>query len=260
MVGDIHLDIDGEIATLTLDNQGKRNAVGPPMAAKGINALEDIEEEDIRTLILTGAGEKAFSSGFDISYYSEERPANEDIEEAEFSDFTNKVKHFEFPTIAMINGGTYGGSMHLAAACDLRISVKEAEFGITPAKIGRVYGGEAIYEIMAEIGPANVKEFLFTADFVNAERAYDMGFLNDVVPRAELEERTYEMAGTIVNNAPLSLIGMKDIVRALQDHGAMTDAEKKWVRRLRDEAEESKDHSEGVEAFMENRQPVFKGY
>jgi methylmalonyl-CoA decarboxylase len=160
----------------------------------------------------------------------------------------------------MINGGTFGGSMHLIAACDLRVAVDEAQFGITPARLGLVYRGKAIYEIMSHIGPGNIKEFLFTADFIDAERAYDMGLLNDVVPRDQLEDRTYELAETIAGNAPISLVSMKEIIRALLDHGWLTEAEQKWVAALREESEESRDHTEGVEAFQENREPEFKGY
>lgn len=257
----IKFSVEPPIATLTIHNPGKRNAVNPPMAGEAIEAIESIEDRsDIRVLVVTGSGEKAFSAGFDITYYSDERPESADDEDApSFSDFSNKVKHFDYPTIGKINGGTYGGAMHLAASCDLRIAVSEAEFGITPARIGRVYSGEAIYEIMAEIGPANVKEFLFTANFIDAERAYDMGFVNDVVPREELDDRTMELANTIAGNAPISLIRMKEIVRTIMDHGALTEAESKWIARLREEAEESDDHQEGVEAFMENREPEFTG-
>lgn len=262
MEGDIHFDVEPPTATITIDNPGKRNAVSPPMAGKAIEAIEAIEDRsDIRVLIVTGTGDKAFSAGFDITYYSEDRPepAEDEADEPGFSDFSNKVKYFDYPTIAKINGGTYGGAMHLAGACDLRIAVSDAEFGITPARIGRVYSGEAIYEIMAEIGPANVKEFLFTANFIPADRAYDMGFLNDVVPRDELDERTMELADTIASNAPISLTRMKEIVRCIMDHNAPTDAESKWVDQLRTEAEESDDHQEGVQAFMEGREPEFTG-
>lgn len=262
MVGDVHLDIDGSVATITIDNQDKRNALGPPECAKVINALDQVEDDpNIRCIVLTGAGEKAFSSGFDISYHQRNYGEGPDVEteEADFGEMVDRIKYFDYPVIAMINGGTFGGSMHLIASCDLRIAVDDAQFGITPAKLGMVYGGQAIGEIMAHVGPANVKELLFTAEFVDAERAYDMGLLNDVVPREELESRTYAMATTIANNAPLSLTGMKQIIRALMDKDSLTDAEKIWAESLEKEAKESRDHEEGVKAFMEGRDPEFEG-
>lgn len=262
MAGTVHVSRDGAVATLRVDNREKRNAFGPPMIARAMDALEELEDDDdIRALVLTGTGEEAFSAGFDIDYYSEDPPeVDKDIEDLSLSDFVDQVRHFDFPTIAMINGGTYGGAMHLIAACDLRVSVDDASFGITPAKLGLIYNATAIYEVMIHVGPANVKELLFTADFVDAERAYEMGLLNHVVERDELEERTYEIAESIAGNAPMSLVGMKDIVRALIEQAAPTEAERQWAQKLREEATESRDHKEGVEAFSEGREPEFEGY
>ena len=262
MSGTVELEQRGKIATITFDNREKRNALGPPLLAEIIETMREIEErDDIRTVVLTGAGEKAFSSGFDISYHQRNYSDEEEVPEDEegFLELSALIKNFDYPVVAMINGGTYGGAMHLAAACDLRIAVEDAEFGITPAKLGMVYGDKAIHEVMIHVGPSNAKEFLFTADFVDAERAYDMGFLNRVVPRSELEETTYDIAESMASNAPLSLTGMKEVIRALIDHGALTNAEQKWVEQLEEEAENSHDHQEGVEAFMENREPQFKG-
>lgn len=262
MTGTVHLDERDAVATLTMDNREKRNALGPPLLAEILDTMRQLEgRDDVRTVVLTGAGEKAFSAGFDISYHQRNYSDEEEVPEDEegFSELADLIKNFDVPVVAMINGGTYGGAMHLAAACDLRVAVEDAQFGITPAKLGMVYGDEAIYEVMIHVGPSNAKEFLFTGDFVDAERAYDMGFLNRVVPREELEETTYDLAESMSSNAPLSLTGMKEVIRALIDHGALTDTEQKWVQQLEEEAENSRDHQEGVEAFMENREPQFEG-
>lgn len=262
MSGTVELTERNKIATITFDNQAKRNALGPPLLAEITDTMRRLENrDDIRTVILTGAGEKAFSAGFDISYHQRNYSDEEEVPEDEegFDELSRLIKNFDYPVIAMINGGTYGGAMHMAAACDLRVAVEEAQFGITPAKLGMVYSNEAIYEVMIHVGPSNAKEFLFTADFVDAERAYDMGFLNRVVPREDLERTTYDLAESIANNAPLSLIGMKEVIRALIDQGALTNTEQKWVEQLEEEAETSDDHQEGVEAFMENREPQFQG-
>jgi methylmalonyl-CoA decarboxylase len=264
MSGTVHLEERDGVATITIDNQQKRNALGPPLLEQIVETLQSLEErEDVRAVVFTGAGEKAFSAGYDISYYSDDPPTDHERETEEgdlFERMIDLVKYHDYPTIAMINGGVFGGAMHLVAACDLRIAVSDAEFGITPAKLGLVYSDAAIQEVMIHVGPANAKEFLFTGEFVGAERAYDMGFLNRVVERGELEETAYGMAETIAENAPLSLVGMKSIVRALLDHGSLTDAEQEWVEEIMTEAEESRDHAEGVEAFMEGRDPEFEGY
>lgn len=266
MSGEIDVDVENQVATLTIHNEEKRNALGPPILAKMTDAVDELEtRDDVRCLVLTGAGEKAFSSGFDISYHQGNYSGGEDAPdtgepEGDFEELIERVKYFDYPVIARINGGTFGGSMHLIAACDFRIAVEGARFGITPAKLGMIYGGEAIGEIMAHIGPADVKELLFTAEFIDSERAYDMGLLNDVVPREELDERTYGMAEKIASNAPLSLVGMKQIIRALMDKDSLTDAEEIWSKGLEEEAKDSRDHREGVEAFMENRDPQFEGH
>ena len=258
MTGTAHLERRGAIGTITIDNPSKRNALGPPLIEEIVSIVDGLGD-DVRVLVLTGTGEKAFSSGFDVSYYADDAAGGGDDDFVGTDHLAARLKRFEYPTLAMINGGAYGGAMHVLAACDLRVAVDDAEFGITPAKLGLVYSGEAISEVTALVGPANAKEFLLTADFVDAQRAYDMGFLNRIVPRDELEETTYGLAERIAQNAPLSLVGMKAIVRALIDHGSLTAAERDWAQRLRAESKASRDHREGAEAFMEGREPEFVG-
>lgn len=246
---------DDAVATVVFRNEGKRNALNPPILHQITEAFRELaDHDDIRCVILTGAGDKAFSSGRDLTYDSDGTDA-----EGSFAETCTTIREFDFPTIAMINGATYGGAMYLIAVCDLRIAVRKAKFAITPAKLGSVYPGRAINGIMGLIGPANVKQLLFTAESVDAERAYDMGLLNETVPREELESTTQQMAETIANNAPLSLQYMKDIVHAAMAQRNFSAAEREWATRLRNEAIESEDHAEGVRAFRENRSPDFDG-
>lgn len=259
MTGTIRRETDGLVATVTIDNPEKRNALSPPLIERLIGAFDAFEgRDDIRTVVLTGVGEKAFSSGFDVSYF-EDGSDDEGADWPTFVDLIETVSRFEYPVIAMINGSAYGGAVSLVAACDLRIAVEDAAFAITPATLGHIYTSDGIFEVMNHIGAANIKELLFTAEPIDSRRAFGMGLLNDVVERAELEERTYGMAERVSSNAPLSLVGMKKIVRAHLEHGSLTEAEREWAAALREEAMESRDHREGVEAFRENRQPEFEG-
>lgn len=257
MSGEILTEIDGRICTLTIDNEGKRNALSYPM----VEALGDEfhalgARDDRAVVVLRGARDKAFSAGFDLT---EDRSDRTDEQKQLWPRMIDAIESYEFPVIAMINGHTYGGAMEVIAACDLRIGVTDARFGITPARIGLVYGGDAINRVMNLIGPGKVREMLYTANPIDAPHAADIGLLNYAVDRDELEPRTYGMAEDIASNAPLSLKYMKEITNVLLDKGSMTDAERKWVRRIRDQMFESEDHKEGVEAFSEGREPVFKG-
>lgn len=258
MSGSIRLDVDDRVGTITIDHREKRNAIGPPLIERIIDTLGDLEAGgEVRTVVLTGAGTRAFSAGFDISYLGDDAEANDD--EPGFDDLLRAVVSFPFPTIAMLNGSAYGGAVSLAAACDLRVAVDDATLAITPAKLGHIYTSEGIFEVMKLVGPANAAELLFTAAKVPAGRASEMGLLNEVVKRDELEPSTYAMAHRIAGNAPLSLMGMKRIIRAHLEHGRLTPAEQSWAAGIREEAMDSRDHREGVQAFREGRDPEFVG-
>lgn len=257
MTGSIGTEVDGHVCTITIENEGKRNALDFEMVEELTATFEALEERDERTVaVLRGAGEKAFSAGFDLTV---DRSDQTEEQKQLWPRMTDTVAGYTYPVVAMINGDTYGGAMALAAACDLRIGVEGARFAVTPAKIGLVYGGRPIRRIMDSIGPVKTRELLFTADPFDATHAAEVGFLNYAVPREELEERTYEMAGTIAGNAPFSLRAMKEIIGAIEAKGGLTEAELKWVQRLRDQAFASEDHAEGVAAFEEGRDPEFEG-
>lgn len=255
MSGTIDVDKEGKVCTITLKNEGKRNAISYPMMAEVIETMESLEEaDDDYVVVFRGAGEHAFSAGFDLSQDRDEE------KQSRWPRMNDLVDGYEYPTIAMLNGDTYGGAIELAASCDIRLGRLDSTFGITPAKIGIVYGPRAIQRVMNLIGPAKTKELLFTANSIDAEHAEEIGFLNYLLEDdEELESRTDSMAETIAGNAPLSLKGMNAIIDAILEKRAMTDAEVEWGQQIRKEAFESRDHEEGVEAFNEGREPEFEG-
>lgn len=256
MTGTISSDVDGRVCTVTIENQGKRNAMDFEMAGEVVATVRALEERDERTVIvLRGAGEQAFSAGFDLTV---DRTSQSTAEKESWPTMMDAIEGYPYPVLAMINGDTYGGAVALVAACDLRIGVEGARFAVTPAKIGLVYGGRAINRIMRLVGPAKTKELLFTAKPIPAEHAAEVGLLNYAVPRADLADRTYDMAADIAANAPFSLRKMKEITAAIQAKGRLSPAETKWVQRLRDQAFESDDYAEGVAAFQEGREPEFR--
>jgi methylmalonyl-CoA decarboxylase len=258
MSGHIRTDIDGRVCTITLEKEGSRNAMDYDMAESLTETLQDLEARDEAiVVVLTGHGQQAFSAGFDLDI---DRSDRTEEQKQIWTGMNDAIENYTHPTIAMINGHTYGGAVEMAASCDIRIGVESATFGITPARIGLVYTGKAINRVMNLIGPAKTKEMLFTADGIPADHAYEIGLLNYVVAdHDELEDRTYEMAENIATNAPLSLEYMKEIVHTIQEKGRLSEAENRWVKRLRDQMFESEDHAEGVEAFQEGREPEFEG-
>lgn len=257
MSGTVHSQISDGVCTLRIDNQEKRNALSPSILADIASEISSLDGgDDVRALVITGTGEKAFSSGYDISEF--EDGGREDGREL-FNQMITALYEYEYPTIAMINGHVFGGAIELIAVCDIRIGVEDALFGIPPAKLGVIYGDRGINQVMNHIGPANTKEMLFTGEPIDAERAADIDLLNHAVERDALKDRTYEIAEQIGGNAPLSLKGMKRVIRALLEKRSLNKAEKEWLEEMRAEAMESEDHKEGVEAFAENREPEFVG-
>ncbi|PGF13840.1 hypothetical protein CP556_22315 [Natrinema sp. CBA1119] len=253
----IDTEIDGGVCTITIRNPEKRNAIGYSMIREISAVLDELSaDDDYYVLVLTGAGSEAFSAGFDLT---QDRTERTDEQKELWPEMISKLETYEYPTIAMINGDTYGGAVELVANCDLRIAAEDARFGITPAKLGLVYRGSAIHKVVEIANMPTAKELLFTADPIAADRANEEGMVNQVVSNDELEETTYEMADSIAENAPLSLIHMKEITHSIEQKGAMTEGEQKWVAEIRDRMFRSDDHQEGVEAFSEGRAPEFIG-
>lgn len=256
MSGTIHSETDGRVCTVTIENEGKRNAIDFTMVEEMIETFERLEARDEPTVVvLRGAGEKAFSAGFDLDV---DRSEQTDDQKGLWPEMADAIEGYSYPVVGMINGDTYGGAVEVAACCDVRVGVEGARFGVTPAKIGLVYGGRAINRIMNLIGPAKTKEMLFTADAIDAGHAEEIGFLNYAVEREELEDRAYGMAEGMASNAPLSLRAMKEVTDAIIEKGRLSEAETKWIQQLRDRAFESEDHAEGVAAFKEGRDPEFE--
>lgn len=255
MSGSIETEFEGGICTLTLKNEGKRNAISYEMMDSIIETINEIEaKEEDYVLVITGAGDKAFSAGFDLTQDRDEEKGKW------WKEVNATIESYEYPTVAMINGDTYGGAMEIILSCDIRVGVEDARFGITPAKIGIVYSPEAITRVVRVIGTAKAKEMLFTGNAFRGPHAFEIGLLNHLVEdRDELESKAYGLAETLASNAPMSLKSMKKIFAMINEKEELTDAEIEWGNEMRQAAFDSHDHEEGVEAFSEGREPEFEG-
>ena len=245
---------------MIFNNPSRHNAVSLDMWQAAIEIMGDFARDDeVRVIIIAGAGEKSFVSGADISKFDDERAEEEAV--ARYNAATEgayqAVLTSEKPTIAMIQGYCIGGGTNLAVCADLRIASDRARFAIPAAKLGLGYDYPRVRRVMDLVGPAYAKEIFFTARQFSAEEALGMGLVNRVVPHDQLEAFTLETAGRIAGNAPLTMKSIKQAV-----HQALKDESQRDLAlcdRLVRDCFESEDYAEGRRAFAEKRKPVFTG-
>ncbi|MCZ6864912.1 MAG: enoyl-CoA hydratase-related protein [Candidatus Dadabacteria bacterium] len=208
---------------------------------------------------MRGSGEKAFSSGYDISALGK----NDMIENHEgkhpVSLAIKSIENFPYPIIAMINGHAFGAGLEIAVTSDIRISTNDCLFGMPPVKLGVVYTYTGVRRFINLIGPGYTKELFLIGDPINAERAERIGLVNFAMPKSKLEEFTYNIASDISENAPLSLKAIKEITNVWQRNQSMSPEDEELIRKLTTEVQDSEDYKEGQRAFSEKRKPEFKG-
>ena len=253
----------GSLCTLSFNRPTKRNALNPEMLLQLTDALKALsQEEEVRGVVLRGVGEEAFSAGFDIGRIGEEG-ASQDVRVADpYQDTKEAIRGYPYPIIAMIYGYCVGGGLELAVACDLRIAAQDARLGITPAKLGLVYPPHAIAMFVDLVGPAFTNELFFSGRLIPAQRAKTMGLVNEMVPKEELEEYTYKLSQEMVDNAPLSVKASKRIVNRMleRSYQRLSEEDQREFDELRAEAAQSRDLTDGQQAFLEKRKPNFLGH
>lgn len=248
------------VAHILFNNPEKRNAVSLDMWEAVGRALDGFAaDERVRVVVLSGAGDKAFVSGADISKFEQERASAEAIKHynATTAEVSNKLVAFPKPTIAQITGSCVGGGVALAVCCDLRICGESSRFGIPAAKLGLGYGFPGISRLVQLVGASFAKEIFFTARLFSAAEAHGMGLVNRVVPDEEVEAYVADYARRITENAPLTISSVKAIVGEALKDPAERDLER--CAALVDACYASQDYIEGRRAFMEKRKPQFVG-
>jgi enoyl-CoA hydratase/carnithine racemase len=248
------------VAHILFNNPDKRNAVSLDMWQAVGRALDGFAaDERVRVVVLSGAGDKAFVSGADISKFEQERASAEAIAHYNrtTAEVSGKLVAFPKPTIAQITGSCVGGGVALAVCCDLRICGEGSRFGIPAAKLGLGYGFSGVNRLVQLIGPSFAKEIFFTARLFSAAEAHGMGLVNRVVPDDQVEAYVAEYAQKTTDNAPLTIGSVKAIVGEALKDPAERDLER--CAALVDACYASQDYIEGRRAFMEKRKPQFVG-
>ncbi len=252
------LKVENHLAVVTINRPEQLNCFDYETLAQLEEVVDGIKlEKDIRVVIITGAGEKAFSAGADLR---ERRMLSEKEVRRNVSmirDVFTKIEELPQPTIAAVNGYALGGGLELALVCDFRIAVKEAMVGLTEVSWGIIPGAGGTQRLSRLIGPSKAKELILTARKIDAYQAFELGLINKVVERSRLVDVSTELAEEIMKNAPLAVTQAKYAI----NYGSNVDV--KTGLAIESKAYEviipSKDRIEALEAFKEKRQPNFKG-
>lgn len=250
------LEVKNGIGYITINRPEALNALSSQVLADLNEVLDQVEKsEEIRVVIVTGAGEKAFVAGADIKEMDLMSP----IQAFEYMTFANdtftRLSDLRQPTIAVINGYALGGGMELALSTDIRIGFEKTVVGFPEVGLGIIPGFAGTQRMSRLIGTSPAKELIFTARTVKGQEAYDLGILNKLVPAEELLSSAEELAAAIMKNAPLAVEKAKHVIQV----GA--ELPLKNAIRLETEAEallfSTEDKLEGMRAFVEKRKAVF---
>lgn len=255
----IHVDLDGHVGVLTLDNPTKRNALSAQMTDEMIAALKALDGDGARVVVVRARPDvKVWSSGHDIAELpgpTEDPLSYDDSLER----MLRAVKQFRAPVIAMVHGSVWGGACDLALSCDIIIGDPTASFAITPANIGLPYNLSGILQFLSRL-PLNVaKEMFFTAAPVSADNARRWNLINHLVAEDELERFTFDMAAGIASKAPLAVSVIKEQFRLLVASRPMSPDTLERIQGMRRQVWQSHDYAEGIRAFREKRKPNFTG-
>jgi len=243
----------GNIGVLTVNRPNALNALNSEVVKELTTILDEIAASDIRCLVVTGAGEKAFVAGADIAEMKDLTPE----EAAEFSIAGNivmeKLEGLPMPTIAAVNGYALGGGCELAMSCDIRIGSESAMFALPEVSLGILPGYGGVQRLARYVGIAKAKELAFTTSRINAEEAHKLGLLNTVVPVGEHIDAAIKMAGKIAANAPVGVRAAKAVANASVGL-ALSEATRLEVQAFAD-CFKTTDMREAMTAFVEKRKP-----
>jgi enoyl-CoA hydratase len=255
---DLLYTVEDGIGHVTFNRPQARNAMTFAMYDRLANiCIEAGQDPSMRALVLTGAGEKAFASGTDISQFREFKTPEDALAYEERIDrVLTALETCPIPTIAAVAGACTGGGAGMAAACDLRIATKDARFGFPVARtLGNCLSISNYTRLAALVGPAAVKDMVFTARLLGAEEAKQVGFVTEIVEdRAALDARAASLSRHIAGLAPLTLRATKEALYRIRERSRPEQG-----RDLILMCYMSEDFREGLDAFLTKRTPIWKG-
>lgn len=251
----LRLEIDGRIATLTVDRPEVRNALDGPTVEEFHQALAQVTAAKATVLIITGAGERAFVSGADIRAIQKRR--RDDALASINSRLMTAVESHDAVSIAAVNGVAFGGGCELALACDLRIAAQNAVFALPEPSLGIIPGAGATQRLPRIVGLGRAKEMILTGARWDARKALEMGLVSELVPRESLLAAARAMAERVLTLGPLAVRLAKAALNASSQMplsaGLVFESTAQAI------SFESRDKQEGTAAFLEKRKPVFTG-
>lgn len=253
---EMHYDRHGAVAVLTINRPERRNAMTWAMYDRMIELCDVVDEDaKVRVWVLRAAGGRAFVSGTDIHQFVDFWNDSEAgvRYEAYIDRVMSRLATVTKPTIAQIEGFATGGGLLIALACDLRYATPESQLGIPSAKLGNCLSMASHAKLLHAIGLAHTLELMYTGRLVPADEARSMGLINNVIPSNEISEVVDRLARTIAGSAPRTVLATKEAVRRLTDNQEVSGDD--LVRRCYNSA----DFQEGVTAFLEKREPVWRG-
>ena len=249
----------GPIATLTFNRPEARNAMTWAMYDALVDACERVDRDDaLRVLVLRGAGGKAFVAGTDISQFQTFKDRQDGLKYEERLDgVLDRIERVTKPTIAQVEGVAVGGGCAIALVCDLRVATPESTFGIPIARtLGNCLSGATYSRLVDLVGPAAVKDLLFTGRLVDASEAHALGLVNRIAAADAIGDVVGRLAADIASNAPLTVRATKEMIRRVLEKRRLPPGEDGDLVEL---CYMSEDFREGVAAFLEKRKPRWSG-
>jgi methylmalonyl-CoA decarboxylase len=255
----ISVERNDSLAVITIKNDRKLNALSEALVNDIVETMELLKAEKARVVTLRAQpGVKVWSAGHDVR----ELPTGR-RDPLGWSDhlriLIRTIEEFPAPVIALCEGGVWGGACEVVLACDLIVATPNTTFAVTPAKLGVPYNATGLLTFLNSVGFSVLKEMVFTASPISADRAVSLGIVNYVKPSEEIDDFVGELGKSIAANSPLSIAVIKEQLRVLASAQSLTPRMFERLQGLRRVVYDSKDYEEGIRAFLEKRKPEFKG-